>query len=68
MSQDAIRTLPGLRVGEAFIIGEATNVPTLIKVRERRSTEPDHSRSLEDASKEYHKDDKQTEEDLDAYL
>ena len=68
MSQDAIRILPGLRVGEAFIIGEATNAPTLIKVRQRRSAEPEHSKTLEDASKEFRIKDRQMEDDLDAYM
>jgi DNA helicase HerA-like ATPase len=33
ITSDVLRSLPGLRVGEALVVGEAVNFPILIKVR-----------------------------------
>ena len=39
MSEELLRDLPGLNVGEAIIVGEVTKVPVMVKIRERRTME-----------------------------
>jgi len=39
MSEDLLRDLPGLNVGEAIIVGEVTKAPIMVKVRRRETEE-----------------------------
>jgi DNA helicase HerA-like ATPase len=39
MSEDLLRDLPGLNVGEAVIVGEITKVPVMVKIRQRETRE-----------------------------
>ncbi len=39
LSEDLLRDLPGLNVGEAVIVGEVTKVPVMVKIRKRRTRE-----------------------------
>ncbi len=68
LTREVISTISSLRTGEAVIVGEAVGYPTFIKVRERKSDEPSHSRSLEQAAIEFSKKKKQSDRDLDAFL
>jgi len=42
-----------LNVGEALVVGEAVNFPLFVKIRRRKSKEPKHALSLEEAAKKY---------------
>lgn len=39
MSEDLLKDLPGLNVGEAIVVGEATKAPVMVKVRSRETVE-----------------------------
>ena len=39
MSEDLLKDLPGLNVGEAIVVGEITKVPVMVKVRSRETIE-----------------------------
>jgi len=39
MSEDLLRDLPGLNVGEAIIVGEITKAPVMVKIRHRETEE-----------------------------
>ncbi len=43
-----LSSIPGLKVGEAFIVGEAVNYPILVNVRERKSKIIGKGKNLED--------------------
>ncbi|MDK2870354.1 MAG: hypothetical protein PWP19_1184 [Thermococcaceae archaeon] len=39
VSEELLRDLPGLNVGEAVIVGEMTKMPVMVRIRERRTQE-----------------------------
>ncbi|ADT84836.1 helicase HerA-like domain-containing protein [Thermococcus barophilus] len=39
VSEDLLRDLPGLNVGEAIIVGEVTKMPVMVKIRKRMTKE-----------------------------
>ncbi len=39
VSEELLKDLPGLNVGEAVIVGEMTKMPVMVKIRERRTRE-----------------------------
>lgn len=39
VSEELLKDLPGLNVGEAVIVGEMTKMPVMVKIRERRTKE-----------------------------
>jgi DNA helicase HerA-like ATPase len=39
MSEDLLKDLPGLNIGEAVIVGEMTKVPVMVKIRQRETKE-----------------------------
>ncbi len=68
VTSDVLKTIPGLRVGEALILGEAVNCPLLIKVRGRRSKKSDKEINFEDAVLNYNKSFKKKDEDMEAFM
>ncbi|MFB6214098.1 MAG: ATP-binding protein [Candidatus Nanohaloarchaea archaeon] len=60
--------IPGLKTGEAIVIGEAVNYPTFIDVRERRSEESESGEGLEDALQDWQEEQQQREKDADAFM
>lgn len=61
-------SIPGLKVGEAIVTGNAVNIPILIKVRERESKESlRYSSSLEEDLITFSQENKIKDEDLDAF-
>jgi DNA helicase HerA-like ATPase len=60
--------IPGLKTGEAIVMGEAVNYPTFVDVRERRSQESDAGEGLEDALKEWEEEEEQLDEDVEAFM
>ncbi|MFB6294773.1 MAG: ATP-binding protein, partial [Candidatus Nanohaloarchaea archaeon] len=68
ITSDVLESIPGLRVGEAVVVGEAVNYPTFVSVRERYSEEFDTGKDLEEASREYSADEEQRDEDAEAFM
>ncbi len=68
ITQDVADSIPGLRTGEAVVVGEAAKYPMFVDVRERRSEEFDTGKDLETVAKEYHAQEQQDEDDLDAFM
>ena len=69
ITSDIMDMLPGLRVGEAIITGNAINYPSIIHVRRRRSKEHAKFRmSLEDAILSFNRKVKMSEKDIDAFM
>jgi len=68
ITSDVLKSLPGLRVGEALIVGEAVNFPILVKVRERKSKKSNIEKTLEDALLEYTKKSKLDEKDIETFM
>jgi len=68
ITSDVLKMIPGLRVGEALIVGEAVNYPLLIKVRGRNSKKSDKGISFENALLNYNKSFKKNNEDMKAFM
>lgn len=68
ITSDVAARIPGLKTGEAIVIGEAVNYPTFVDVRERRSDESDAGEGLEDALQDWEEEEEQLEEDVDAFM
>ncbi|MEM5814981.1 MAG: ATP-binding protein [Candidatus Aenigmatarchaeota archaeon] len=58
ISEEVIRMISGLKVGEAFIVGEATSFPIMIKIR-RKSVKEIKDKSLEEALEDFYKNKKE---------
>ncbi|MEM5799515.1 MAG: ATP-binding protein [Candidatus Aenigmatarchaeota archaeon] len=67
MSNDLIKSLPGLKTGEAIIVGEAVNFPVMIKVRDRKSRKSEIEKTFEEAMIEFNSRNKLTKEDLESF-
>ncbi|NCS70891.1 MAG: ATP-binding protein [Candidatus Aenigmarchaeota archaeon] len=68
VTNDVLKMIPGLRIGEALIVGEAVNYPLLIKVRGRKSKKSDKGINFEDALLNYNKSFKKKDEDMEAFM
>lgn len=68
ITKRTLDTISSLRVGEGLIVGEAVNFPVFVKVRERRSNPPNHSRKLEDYAAEYEKKVVQKSKDAETFM
>ncbi|MEM7826407.1 MAG: ATP-binding protein [Candidatus Aenigmatarchaeota archaeon] len=67
VTKDVLDMLPGLKVGEALIVGEAVNYPLLFKVRERKSKKSEKGKKLEDEIFAFMENEKKRVEDLEAF-
>jgi DNA helicase HerA-like ATPase len=61
-------TIPGLRVGECIVVGEAVNYPMFVDVRERRSEEFETGKDLTTVCQEYADQQAQAEDDIEAFM
>jgi len=68
ITSDVVKTIPGLRVGEAVVVGEAVNYPLFADIRERKSKEFETGKGLEQVAKDWIKDKEQEKDDLDAFM
>lgn len=68
LTRDVLDTISSLRVGEAFIVGEAVNYPLFAKIRERKSTESERGMPLEQAAKKYNREEEQKDEDAETFM
>ena len=59
ITKDVIKMIPGLKVGEAFIIGEAINYPALVKIRKRNIEAKENEKNLEEALEDYYRNKKE---------
>ncbi len=62
------RSITGLKVGEAIIVGEAVNYPTFVKIRKRKSEKREKGRPLHEQALEFENDRKSREEGVEAFL
>ncbi len=53
LTSDVLETISSLRVGEAFVVGEAVNYPLFAQIRKRKSEESERGMPLEKAAKKY---------------
>jgi hypothetical protein len=68
ITSDVLKTIPGLRVGEALMVGEAVNYPLLLQVRERKSKESEKGIKFEDALLNYEKKGEVEDKDMEAFM
>jgi DNA helicase HerA-like ATPase len=62
------RSITGLKVGEAIIVGEAVNYPTFVKIRKRKSEKREKGKPLHLQAMDFEDDRKQKEEGVEAFL
>jgi hypothetical protein len=62
------KSITGLRVGEAIVVGEASNHPVFVSVRGRNSQKKEKGKPLADQAREYEEQKKQKDEDVAAFL
>ncbi len=60
--------ITSLRVGEALIVGEAFHYPVFCKIRERKSQDPLHEKTLAEMSQEFDTDKEKLSKDADFFL
>lgn len=68
ITKETLRSITTLRVGEALIVGEAVNHPVFIKVRQRRSPQPRHSLSFDEAARRFEAAEAKHKADAAAFL
>ncbi|TRZ54797.1 ATP-binding protein [archaeon] len=68
LTNDVLKSISSLRVGEAIIAGEAVNFPLFIKVRERTSKKNERGIPLEEAAILFTENDEKKKEDAEAFM
>jgi len=68
LTRDVLDIISSLRVGEAFIVGEAVNYPLFAQIRERKSIESERGMPLEEAAKKYAEEEEQRDEDAESFM
>jgi len=68
ISRDVLDQISSLGVGTGLIVGEATNFPLFVKIRDRRSRQPDNAMPLEKLSIKWHEGFKKKSEDAKAFM
>ncbi len=68
LTNDIMKSIPSLRVGEAIIVGEAVNFPLSIRVRERTSKKNERGIPLEQAAMEFEDNSKKKKDDASAFM
>ncbi len=64
----SLEIITSLRVGEALIVGEATNAPLFFRIRPSNSAESRHEKSLEKAAEEFEENRKEIEKEVKEFL
>ncbi len=62
------RSITGLKVGEAIIVGEAVNYPTFVKIRKRKSEKREKGKPLHLQALDFENDKEKKEEGVEAFL
>lgn len=65
---DVMEQIPGLRVGEGVVVGEAVNYPAFVSIRERNTDEFDTGKDLEEAAKDFSEEADKEDEDAEAFM
>ena len=68
ITADIVDMIPGLKVGEALIVGEAVNYPLLVKIRERRSKKLEKGMKFEEALRKFKERKILEAKDLDSFM
>ncbi|MFA4906956.1 MAG: DUF87 domain-containing protein [archaeon] len=68
LDQESTKILTGMRVGEALIVGEATHYPVFFHVRQRKSAESSHEKTLEKASQEFEENSAEFQKEVDEFM
>ncbi len=68
LTNDIMKSIPSLRVGEAIVVGEAVNFPLAIRVRERTSKKNERGKPLEQAAIEFENNSEKKKEDAEAFM
>jgi DNA helicase HerA-like ATPase len=68
LSGDVLRIIPGLKVGEVFVLGEVVNYPLLVKVRDRKSKKSEKGGKLEDVLLDFKSSKAKSREDLKQFM
>ncbi|MDY6768587.1 MAG: ATP-binding protein [Candidatus Nanohaloarchaea archaeon] len=68
ITADVLEDIPGFRVGEGVVVGEAVNYPTFVSVRERNTDEFDTGKALDEAARAYSEEKDQADEDAEAFM
>ena len=68
LTNDIMKSIPSLRVGEAIVVGEAVNFPLAIRVRERTSKKNERGIPLEEAAVAFEDNSKKKKEDAEAFM
>lgn len=67
ITRDVLNMIPGLKVGEALLVGEAVNYPLLVDIRARTTKKMEKSKNLEDALRSFNEKKIKNSEDLEAF-
>ena len=67
LSQEMAAMIPGLRTGEAIIMGEAIRYPMLVQIRERKAKERE-DKGLREMLREWKEKRARDDKDLEAFL
>jgi hypothetical protein len=63
-----LSSITTLRVGEALVVGEASNFPVFVKVRKRKSKKSSKGESIELIAKRFEEMNKKKKEDVEAFI
>ncbi len=62
------KSITGLRVGEAIVVGEAVNSPVFLRVRDRRSVKREKGAPLHVQAKEFEEREERRSKDVEAFI
>jgi len=62
------KSIAGLKVGEAIIVGEAVNYPTFVKIRKRKSEKREKGKPLHEQAADFENDREKKEDGVEAFL
>ncbi len=68
ITADVRKSIPGLRVGDCIVVGEAVTNPIFVSVRKRRSKEFETGRNLEQVAKDYAQKKANLNKDTEAFI
>jgi len=68
VTRDVLDMIAGLKVGEAFVVGEAVNYPLLIRIKNRKSKKTEKGIRLEEALTQFNDRILKNSEDLKAFI
>ena len=67
ITNETLKSITSLQVGQALIVGSAVNYPVFIKVKEKKTKSP-HEKTLEEAAVEFEQNNEQLNKDSEAFV